>query len=293
VIPADLVSNLDYIELLTKRRMRNVLIGNHDSMLKGHGFDFAEHRAYVPGDELRRVDWNVFARTGDMHVKLTHEEREIDVQIVVDLSRSMDLGTARYSKREVAFYIAATLAYSALADGIPVGLLGFTDRIELDVPVHHSKAHLWKLLNALWSARPSSKSTDVAAVLHRLHQRRRRLSMVFFVSDFLFATEVLELAHFKAIAAQHDVIPIVVSDRLEAQLPAGRGVVRLRDLEHGNQRLIRLGRSSRAAYSQWVRDRDRALVGTFYRLNLDFVRVSTDQPFRDLIATLFLTRKRQ
>lgn len=293
MIPADLVSNLDYIELLTKKRMRNVLIGNHDSMLKGHGFDFAEHRAYVPGDELRRVDWNVFARTGDMHVKLTHEEREIDVQIVVDLSRSMDLAAARHSKREVVFYIAATLAYSALADGIPVGLLGFTDRIELDVPVHNTKAHLWKLLDALWSARPASKSTDVSAVVHRLHQRRRRLSMVFFVSDFLFATEVLELAHFKAIAAQHDVIPIVVSDPLEAQLPAGQGVVRLRDLECGSQRLVRLGRSSRAAYEQCVRDRERALVGIFYRLNLDFVRVSTDQPFRDLISTLFLTRKRQ
>lgn len=293
MIPADLVSNLDYIELLTKKRMRNVLIGNHDSMLKGHGFDFAEHRAYVPGDELRRVDWNVFARTGDLQVKLTHEEREIDVQIVADLSRSMDLAAARYSKREVVFYIAATLAYSALADGIPVGLLGFSDRIEVDISPNKTKSHLWKLLDALWSTRPSSISTDVAAVLQRLHERRRRLSMVFFVSDFLFATEMLELAHFKAIAARHDVIPVVVSDPLEAQLPAGQGVVRLRDLERGDQRLIRLGASNRAAYKQWVRDRDRALVGIFYRLNLDFVRVSTDQPFRDLIATLFLTRKRQ
>ncbi|MCC7417426.1 MAG: DUF58 domain-containing protein [Acidobacteria bacterium] len=293
MIPADLVANLDYIELLTKKRMRNVLVGNHDSMLKGHGFDFAEHRAYVPGDELRRVDWNVFARTGEMHVKLTHEEREIDVQIVVDLSRSMDLASARRSKRELVFYVAATVAYSALADGIAVGLLGFTDRIELDVPTCGTKAHLWKLLDALWTARPSSKATDVASVLRRLRERRRRLSMIFFVSDFIFATEVLELAHFKAIVAQHDVIPIVVSDPLEARLPAGQGVVRLRDLESGRDRLVRLGRSSRASYDQWVRDRDRALLDVFYRLNLDFVRVSTDQPFRDLISTLFLTRKRQ
>ncbi|MBI4447294.1 MAG: DUF58 domain-containing protein [Acidobacteria bacterium] len=291
-IPREVQENLQYIELFTKKKIRNLLVGNYTSVLVGHGYDFVDHKKYQAGDDIRKIDWNAMARTGYPLIKNTHEERDVDVFIAADLSRSMSFATGELSKKELLLYITATLAYSALSDHIRIGFIGFTDQVEMEIEARKGKAHLWMMLNELWDFQPRHAKTNFLPALERLRQRLKRMSIIFLISDFFFDQNIFEEIVFKHIISRHDLIPILLNDPIEAIMPEGRGYLRLWDLESGKKRNIRLNSKNRLLYLQFLRDRHRELISRFYQYSLDFQEIQTDQSFYELIMTLFLMRKR-
>ncbi len=293
MIPGNIEENLHYIELFTKKKIRNPLVGNHISLLKGHGYDFWDHKKYEFGDDTRKIDWNATARMGYTLIKNTHEEKDIDIFVAADLSNSMNFVTGAYSKKELLLYITAMLAYSALSDQMRIGFLGFTDQVEIEIDPKKGRAHLWTLLNRLWDFTPNNHTTTrIMPTLERLRQRLSRMSIVFLISDFFFQENMFEEVVFKQLVSKNDLIPIILNDPLETELPEGRGYLRLRDLETGQQQCIRLSRKNRLIYSEHLRQQRRDLITQFYRYGLDFQEIKTDEPFYELLYSLFLMRKR-
>ncbi|MSP91518.1 MAG: DUF58 domain-containing protein [Myxococcales bacterium] len=251
------------IELKARRLVTDTMAGQYHAVFKGRGMSFDSVRAYQPGDDVRTIDWNVTARTGDVYIKQYVEERELTVLVAVDLSASMRIGTRDRSKRAMAAEIAAVLALSAVANNDRVGLVLFSDRIEGFVPPKKSRAHVLRIIHELRSARPSSPHSriDVACDYVSLVQRRR--AVVFLVSDFDCSVEWQR--SLGVVARRHDVVPVAVRDPIERELADLGMLLRIEDAETGTAMLFDAGtRAGLAAYRQ------RALVA----------KVRTEQRFR-------------
>ncbi len=292
MIPGNIEENLYYIELFTKKKIRNPLVGNHISLLKGHGYDFWDHKKYEFGDDTRKIDWNATARMGYTLIKNTHEEKDIDIFVMGDLSNSMNFVTGRHSKKELLLYITAMLAYSALSDQMRIGFLGFTDQVEVLIKPKKGRTHLWSMLNQLWDFTPRKhKTTCVMPAFEQLRQTLSRMSIIFLISDFYFQENMFEELIFKQLVSRNDLIPILLKDPFEENLPRGNGFLRLRDLETGRQQYVRLSGKNRLLYSEHLRERHRALIRQFYQFGLDFQEIQTNEPFYELLYSLFLMRK--
>ena len=223
MIPGEIEENLYYIELFTKKKIRNPLVGNHISLLKGHGYDFWDHKKYQFGDDTRKIDWNATARMGYTLIKNTHEEKDIDIFVMGDLSNSMNFVTGRHSKKELLMYITAMLAYSALADQMRVGFLGFSDQVEIEIKPKKGRAHLWSIMNQLWDFTPHKhKTTCVMPAFEQLRQCLSRMSIIFLISDFYFQENMFEELIFKQMVSKNDLIPILLNDPFEENLPQGK-----------------------------------------------------------------------
>lgn len=293
MIPENIEENLYYIELFTRKKIRNPLVGNHISLMKGHGYDFWDHKKYQSGDDPRKIDWNATARMGYTLVKNTHEEKDIDIFVMADLSNSMEFVTGEYPKRELLLYITAMVAYSALSDNMRIGFLGFTDRVEVEIEPKKGRAHLWTILEKIWDfSPPRHEATRIIPALERLRQKLSRMSIVVLISDFFFQENMFEEIVFKQIVTKNDLIPVLLNDPLEMTLPEGRGFVRFRDLESGEVETVRLSQKNRFKYAEFLRAQRRDLIKEFYRYGLDFQEIKTDEPFFELLYSLFLMRKR-
>src|SRR5262249_21620379 len=206
LIPDAVMRELRYIEVYTAKKIRNLRSGAYTSPLRGPGFDFDEHQPYRPGDDVRRIDWNVTARLNAPYVRHTHAERELNVMIAIDVSRSMDLGTSHYSKREAMTFITASLLFSALSDQINTGFLAFSDRVVLSSPPRRTRAAAWALLQRCWASRAPSGRTALVPMVRHLLQTLKRTSVVFLVSDFMTDEDVFATKELAMLAAKHDVI---------------------------------------------------------------------------------------
>lgn len=294
MIPHALSEQLRYIELYTMKAVRDHRAGDYRSRRRGPGFAFDQHKPYQQGDDYRRIDWNVTARLRQPYVKKEFEDKEMNVVILADLSRSMAFGGRDQTKRDLLLNIVATLAFSAHRDNMAVGLLGFTDAIELDVPVAKGRAHVWKILERLWAYRPRSVATDLLAPIGELQWRLKRPSMVFFLSDFIARQNIFDSRVLKHLAQKHDFIPVIVQDAWEEALPeASAGLVRLRDLETGDELLVNLSGKQARRYAETVRERARTLQRGLYRLNLDHLFLRSDASYVDSLLGFFLTRRRR
>jgi len=253
------------IEIRTSRLVSDVLAGQYRSAFKGRGMEFEEVRPYLVGDDVRAIDWNVSARVGSPHIKLFREERELTVLLAVDLSGSLAFGTRGELKRELVAEVAATLAFSAIRSNDRVGMLLFTDRTEAYVPPRKGPRHVLRIVRDLLAFRPEGRGTDIARALDEAARSLSKRSVVCVVSDFLDfpraddarraattdegETSLSREPWDQALARlrrRHDVIPIVVGDIRERELP-NVGIVELEDLETGERR--RFDTSSR-----WVRE---------------------------------------
>ena len=221
MLPDHLLHELRYIEVYTGRKMPNLRVGTYTSRQRGSGFDFDVHRLYRPGDDVRRIDWNVTARLLVPFVRETHAERELNVTIALDLSRSMAFGTARYAKRELALLAAACLVFSAIADQINTGFLAFSDRVLSYHRPRRTRALAYQLLEELWSLAPGSGGTKVLPAVRFLNRHLRKEGLVFLISDFLTDEDLFASAELKVLAARHDVVAVVVEDPAETALPSG------------------------------------------------------------------------
>jgi uncharacterized protein (DUF58 family) len=291
MIPEHVMRELRYIEVATARKIRNQRVGTYQSPLRGPGFDFDEHQPYRPGDDVRRIDWNVTARMGAPFVRHTHAEREMNVMVVMDVSRSMAIGTAAHSKREALTYISGSILFSALSDQINAGFLAFSDRVLLSTPPKRTRAAAWAVLEQAWALKPSSSKTLLLPVVRHLASTLKRMSVVFIVSDFVLGDRALESPELAQLAARHDVIAVVPEDRAETELPAGAGYVHLRDVESGRRVSLGLGRQARADYSAAIQRRREELSRAFYRVPMDHVFVPTQGSPVLPVLSLFARRK--
>jgi len=290
VIPEHVVRELRYIEVYTAKRIRNLRVGAYTSPQRGAGFDFDEHQPYRPGDDVRRIDWNVTARMDAPFVRHTHAERELNVVIALDLSRSMELGAAHRSKKELMTFITASLLFSAVSDQINVGFLAFADRVLEYRPPRRTRAAAWAVLERCWALAPRPGRTAIAPALRHLLSLLRRTSVVFIVSDFITDEHLFGGQELAMLAARHDVIAVVPEDPTEAALPDGRGAMQLRDLETGRHVAVTVSRRTREAFAAEMRARRDALARAFYRVPIDHVFVPTDGSPVEPLLSLFARR---
>ena len=283
----DLVQRVRRIEIATRRAVEDTLSGQYHSVFKGRGMAFSEVRAYAPGDEVRSIDWNVSARTGQLHVKRFVEERELTVVILCDLSASADFGSNERTKAEVAAEIAALIAFSAVANGDRVGLVLFTDRVERFVPARKGRRHAMRLVSEILLFRPEGRRTGLGSALEFLRNALRRRTIAFVLSDFIEppagvrakGDEPLPLPFERALkvaSRKHDLVPVRLTDRLEGALPAA-GLAWVEDPETGAVVRVDLSdRRLRARFAAAARADDERLRKLFARLDLDAVTVRAD-----------------
>jgi uncharacterized protein (DUF58 family) len=289
--PADLIRKIRRIEITTRRAVQDTLAGGYHSVFKGRGMAFSEVRPYQPGDEIRAIDWNVTARMGEPFVKVFTEERELTALVAVDRSASQESGFAAQAKAEVCAEIAALLIFSALENGDRAGLLLFTDRIERYVPPRKGKKHGLRLISEALAFPPAGRGTDLAAALGHLTTAQRRRAVVFVVSDFLADGYESALA---VLSRRHDVVPVVVSDPVEEELPQLRGLWPLLDAESGETVLLDLtDPETRKAYSLSARERAEKRDRIFRKLSLEAVRVRPGDDYVAPLAALFRARSRR
>jgi uncharacterized protein (DUF58 family) len=283
------------IEIASRRAVEDRLSGQYHSVFKGRGMEFSEVRPYAPGDEVRAIDWNVSARTGELHVKRFVEERELTVMILCDLSASAEFGSGARTKAEVAAEIAALLALSAVANGDRVGLALFTDRVERFVPPRKGRRHALRVVSEILAFRPARRGTAIGKALEFLRRALRRRTVAFVLSDFvepelpaapgeegLGAAAGAERAFaferaLRVVARKHDVVPVRLEDALDAALPAA-GLAWLEDPETGAVVRADLADAGvRARFAAAARAEDEALRRLFARLELDAVSVRADE----------------
>jgi uncharacterized protein (DUF58 family) len=290
MIPEPVMRELRYIEVYTAKRIRNLRVGPYTSPLRGPGFDFDEHQPYRQGDDVRRIDWNVTARMDAPFVRHTHAERELNVMIAIDASRSMQLGAADRSKKELMTYITASLLFSAVSDQINTGFLAFSDRVLDYAPPRPARAAAWAVLERCWALPSRPGRTAILPAIQHLIGALKRMSVVFLVSDFMTDEDIFGSQELAMLAARHDVIAIVPHDRSEDALPAGRGFVRVRDVESGRQVAVSLSPQTRRAYAAEMHAWREHLTRAFYRLSIDHVFLPTDGSPTEPLLLLFARR---
>jgi uncharacterized protein (DUF58 family) len=295
VLPPELSEELYYLELAASRRIRSQRFGLSRSRFRGTGYEFESHHKYEIGEDLRRVDWNVSARMQELYLKRHFEEKEIVVFLVVDVSRSMRFSTAKWSKRIRALHVAATVGFSAASSNCHVGLMAFSDKVEAYEPPRKGQRHVWRLIDRLYNLKDTEPGTNWDVAVRFLRSRLRRMSMVFLLSDFIEApqaTNLGELPDFKALARKHDIVPIVLEDQLETNLPTGHGLLRLRAAEARQELLVRLSATGRKRFEALVNRRKAQLNDLFFSLGMECIFLPVGEPFMDPLMELFERRKK-
>ncbi len=289
MIPRELLKKIRKIEIYTNRLVNNQLAGQYHSVFKGRGMAFSEVRQYVPGDDVRTIDWNVSARMNDPHVKLFTEERDRTVNLLVDMSASGLFGSHIQAKRDVAAEIAALVAFSAIKNDDRVGLIVFTDRVESYVPPKKGKKHVLRVVREILTFQPSSPRTNLAAGLEYLGKVGRRKSVAFLVSDFLAHgwERPLQMAN-----RRHDMVPVVITDPMEEALPKV-GMVTFEDVETGEIAEFDTSGSEAELFRHYVARQRFLREQALRRLKMDVVNVRTDRPYVDALVQFFRARARR
>jgi uncharacterized protein (DUF58 family) len=278
----DLLRTVRRIELSTRRAVNADLAGRYHSVFKGQGMAFSEVRPYAPGDDVRHVDWNVSARHREqgLFVKQFVEERELTVMLLVDLSGSGEFGSRGKVKRHLVAEVAAMVAFSAIKNNDRVGLLLFTDQVELFLPPRKGRQHVLRVIREIVEARPRGRRTSLREALAFLNRVQKRRAVCFLVSDFLDDGFEPPL---RVALARHDLVAVRVRDPAEAELP-DLGLVELVDAETGECALVDSASPAvRAAYRAARARAHAAAARRLRQLGCDAVELSTD---RDFVAPL-------
>lgn len=287
MIPRELFAKIRRIEIRTKGLVNNVFGGEYHSAFKGRGIEFSEVRPYQVGDDIRSIDWNVTARTGEAFVKIFEEEREQTLLLVVDISGSSDFGSRGKFKREIAAEICAVLGFSAIKNHDKVGLLLFSDQVELFVPPKSGRRHVLRLIRDLFAHQPQSSGTHLRAALDHILRVMRRRSIVLLVSDFL--DEGFERS-LRLVSRRHDTVAVQLTDPREQVLPP-LGLVTLFDPETNQSQLLDTGsKSVRDLFERSCSNTNDQLRTLFRRAHVDHVEIRCGKDFVDPLAKFFRAR---
>lgn len=285
---SEILGKVRKIEIKTRGLSQNIFAGQYHSAFKGRGMEFAEVREYQFGDDVRDIDWNVTARLHRPYVKVFEEERELTVMLLVDVSCSLDFGTASQTKRDMATEIAATLAFSAIQNNDKIGVIFFSDRIEKYIPPKKGRKHILYIIREMLDFHPVSHKTDIAAATAYLTRVMKRRCTSFIISDFYddkdFEKE-MEIANRK-----HDMVAIQVYDQRAKTLP-DIGLLKVRDAETGHEMYIDTSsKKLRRAHTAYWLKREEQLKTTFAKSKVDWVSVATNEDFAKSLILLFKKR---
>jgi uncharacterized protein (DUF58 family) len=291
------MSNIDHKELLkkvrriqitTKHAVNDVFAGQYHSTFKGRGMEFDEVREYVPGDDIRSIDWNVTARTGSPHIKKFVEEREMTVMLVVDVSASNLFGSGTQLKRDLAAEVAAVLAFSAIRNNDRIGLILFAEEVEKYIPPKKGTRHVLRLIREMLAHEPQGKGTRIVPALDYLNHVSTRKNVTFLISDFIFTDEYEKLL--KVTARRHDFISVVIGDKREIAWP-DVGIVNWHDAETGDQVLV--DTASRRVREQLALEQTRrseTIDDLHRKAGIDTVRLFAGEPYDKQFIKFFRQR---
>jgi len=290
MIPKEILQNIRRIQIYTSRMVTDAFAGHYHSVFKGRGMEFEEVREYMPGDEIRSIDWNVTARMGHPFVKKFREERELTVMLLLDMSGSSYFGTVRKMKSTIAAELCSLLALSAVKNNDKVGLIAFTDRIEKFVPPEKGFSHVLRIIRDALYFSPEGKGTDIPAALEYMNRVMHRRTVAFVISDF----HAKDFSRSLSIAnRRHDVVALSITDPREMELPDA-GIVDLEDAESAKMYSIDTSsRSVRDAYRADALKRLDERRRLFGSINIDHVDIRTDVPYQKSLYTFFRMRERR
>ncbi len=290
MITPELLAQVRRLTIRSRRAVEEVFSGAYRSAFRGHGLEFAEVREYVPGDDVRAIDWNVTARAGRPFIKRFDEERELTVVVALDLSGSQAFGSRSRTKREVGAEAGALIALAAARNRDRVGLLLFTDRVELYLPPSKSRARALRLVREMLAFEPQGTGTDLPDALRFLGRVLRRRAIVFVISDWIAGEFERPLAH---LARRHDLVTLEISDPFESDLPP-TGLLWTRDLESGRSGWIDLGAGkARAEWRAARARRARARADAFLRGRAGRIALATGAPVAPALIRHFEARARR
>ncbi|MBK9402391.1 MAG: DUF58 domain-containing protein [Bacteroidetes bacterium] len=287
---SELLKKVRKIEIKTRGLSSQVFSGEYHSAFKGRGMAFSEVREYIPGDDIRTIDWNVTARFNSPYVKIFEEERELTVMLLVDISASGNFGTKNQFKRDLITELSAILAFSAIENNDKAGMILFSDKIELFIPPKKGKTHILRIIRELINMEPKGKGTDINLALRYFNNMIKKRCIAFVISDFM-ATGYEDAI--KISSKKHDLAAIRVFDAREAEMP-DVGLVRFVDAETGQVSLLDSSNLSvRRDYHLWWKQTQAQTSETLSRSGIDHATFRTDQPYVQSLINLFKKRERR
>ena len=300
MIPKELFQKVRRIQITTSRLVNDIFAGQYHSVFKGQGMEFDEVREYIFGDDIRTIDWNVTARTGQAHVKKYVEERELTVMLLVDASFSCRFATVNQLKSKLAAEIASVLAFSAIRNNDKVGLIIFTDKIEKFIPARKGVKNVLRVIREVLYFKPQNRFTNIAQALEFLSQVTTRKTVAFLISDFFEpakAGESKDEPNYKKAMAiankRHDVIAITLNDPRETELPVC-GLLSLEDAETGKMAVVdTFDERIRHRYRQKALERVNRRNRIFHSTGIDQIDVATNLSYTDALVKFFLKRRRK
>lgn len=285
---ADLLKKVRKIEIKTRGLSNQIFSGEYHSAFKGRGMAFSEVREYMPGDDVRTIDWNVTARLNSPYVKVFEEERELNVVLLVDVSASGDFGTRKQFKKDLITELCAVIAFSASTNNDKIGVIFFTDTIEKFIPPKKGKSHILRIIRELINFEPKGKGTNITQALRYLTNAVKKKSIVFLISDFMTSgfEDALKISNRK-----HDVVALQITDAAEKSIP-DIGLIKIRDNESG--KLIWVNTSSKAFRNNYVSQSslfEQKLKEIFNRSGVDHAEIDTEKGYIKPLMNLFKRRE--
>lgn len=286
---SELLKKVRRIEIKTKGLSKHIFSGEYHSAFKGRGMSFSEVRSYQYGDDVRNIDWNVTARTGDPYIKIFEEERELTVMLVVDVSPSSFFGTNEQMKNEIITEISAVLAFSAINNNDKVGIIFFSDRVEKFIPPKKGKQHILRIIRELIDFEPEGKGTNLSIALEYLNNVIKKRCTTFVLSDFF--TKGYEIS-LRIAARRHDIIGVHLFDSREIEIP-NVGLVRVLDAETGKRVWLDTSvKQIREQYKAWFQENFDYLKTTFTKTGADVVSIQTNESYVNALLKFFKQRGR-
>ncbi|RAP36839.1 DUF58 domain-containing protein [Candidatus Marinamargulisbacteria bacterium SCGC AAA071-K20] len=290
MVPKEVLKKIRALEIKTRKIVQNTFSGEYHSVFKGSGISFAEVREYQDGDDSRLIDWKVTAKMNTPYIKIFEEERELNVYLLVDLSGSGNFGSIEQTKVEVAAEIAAVLGFSAINNNDKVGLILFSDHVEKFIPSKKGKKHVLRILRDIFYLKPESRKTNIGSALDTLNAMIKKKSIVFLISDFVDYNYEKSM---KIASRKHDLVPIVIEDPKERELPKS-GLVYLEDNETGDTIYLDTNNEQvRQSYSNMKLARQLERERFFKSIKVDSVSVSLDKSYIQPLSNYFLNRAKR
>jgi uncharacterized protein (DUF58 family) len=283
----ELLKKVRKIEIKTRRLSDHIFSGEYHTSFKGRGMTFSEVRQYQYGDDIRAIDWNVTARYNEAHVKVFEEERELTMMLMVDISGSESFGSKNQFKKDIVTEIAATMAFSATQNNDKIGLILFSDQIELYIPPKKGKSHVLRIIRELIEFEPKSNKTDVSQALKFLSGTQKKKAIVFLISDFMSDEYENTL---KIASKKHDITGIRVFDIREEKLP-NLGMVPILDAETGETQLVNTGsKAIRMEYEKEYQNKVNYFIETFRKSGSGVVNTRVDESYVTKLLSYFKSR---
>ena len=297
-ISKEILQKVRQVEIRTNRLVDDTLAGHYHSVFKGRGMDFDEVREYVPGDDVRTIDWNVTARTGRTYIKKFTEERELTIMLIIDVSASGEFGSASQSKREMMAEIGSVLAFSAMRNNDKVGLVLFTDDAELYIPPGKGRSHILRVIREILFFQPEGTGTNLAAAMDFTNQVIKRRAVAFLISDFClpgdFDTSLNNLRpKLRITGRRHDLVAVSVNDQRERELP-DIGLLTIEDSETGEQVELDTSRPEiRSRFKELAETRQNSLRRAIRSVGVDMLELSTERSYLADLLQSFSSRERR